>query len=150
MSAFRQVTKMLIFSVWVLGLLTHLGCKKDDDNGLDNLIGAWTADGGSVVASVAGMEIFSGDLTSTGSFTFNADSTGSVDLRLMFDSSESTLSGSFNWVRNGDVITLNQNTSNETKFTRVKNEKNLQELAFTQNDATQNATVDYVLRLRRQ
>ena len=134
----------------VVASLVHFGCSKDDDNGIDNIIGSWTADGGSVVASVAGVEVYNGDMMSTGNFTFNADSTGSVDLILMFDNSESSLMGSFNWVRNGDQIILNQNTSNETIFTRVKNEKNLQELSFRQIDSGQNATLDYVVRLRRQ
>ena len=130
MNIFKVSSKGWILGLFALGLVLQIGCKKDDDNGLDNLIGSWTADGGSVIASVAGVEIYSGDLMSTGNFNFEADSTGSVDLILMFDNSESSLTGSFNWIRNGDVIILNQNTANETRFTRVKNEENIQELSF--------------------
>ena len=82
--------------------------------------------------------------------TFEADSTGSVNLQFEFGGSTSSLNGVFNWLRSSNVITLNANTPNETKFTRIKNEKNLQELTFTQEVAADNAVLDYVLVIRRQ
>ena len=144
-----KLTFRLLSMTLILGILIS-SCKKDDDNGLDNIIGSWNADGGTVVATIDGIEAYNGDLTSTGSMTFEADSTGSVNLQFEFGGSTSSLNGVFNYLQNSNVITLNPNTANETQFTRIKNEKNLQELTFKQEVTSDNAVLDYVLVLRRQ
>ena len=145
----KSISPLILTVIFGLTLLLS-ACNKDDDSGLDNIIGSWIANDGTVVATVAGVEVYNGDMTASGTMTFNADSTGRLTLQLAFDNSTSSLNGSFNWLRSSNIITSNQGTPDELKFTRIKNEKNLQELTFTQEVSSDNAVLDYVLRIRRQ
>ena len=142
--------KLAFWGLVALVFLAISSCSKDDDNGLDNIIGSWNADGGTAVVTQNGNESFNGEMTATGTMNFEADSTGNLDISLMFGGSESNISGGFQWIRNGSTIILNENTASELRFTRTRNDKDVQELEFTQEDAASNAIVDYVLRLRRQ
>jgi len=145
----KNIQRHLPYLILLLGLAVLIACNKDDSSGVDNIVGSWNIDNGSVVASVSGAEVYNGDLTATGSFTFNEDSTGTVNMQLAFDASTSSLNGSFNWLKSSNDIILNQGTADETRFTRTKNDKNLQELEFRQEVSSDDAVIDYVIVLRR-
>ncbi len=139
-----------IYSIGALMiLLVASGCSKDNDgDGPDNIIGSWTVDGGTAVATTGGAEVYNGDLTASGTFVFNQDSTGTVDMMLAFENSTSTLRGDFAWIKGGNNIILNEGTANELRLQRTRNERDTQELAFSQEDS--GTIVEFKIVLRRQ